>query len=41
MGFQELTPEELKYWHEEVPGKIEKRTKNLKINGFFHCNIIL
>jgi hypothetical protein len=30
-----ITPEELKYWREKIPKKIESETKDFIINGFF------
>ncbi len=33
--FKKLTPEELKYWREEIPKTFESETKGFIINGFF------
>ncbi len=33
--FKKITPEELRYWREEIPEKIESETKDFIINGFF------
>ncbi len=33
--FKKFTPEELKYWREELPKTFESETKDFIINGFF------
>jgi hypothetical protein len=37
--FKKFTPEELKYWREEIPKTFESETKDFIINGFFYICI--